>query len=230
MPYSPQTWIDGNSSYPLSAARMGIIETGIQTATATAELTGSIFANEAARDAAIPSPVEGARAYLTAPTIPAATGSLTSIPTGIDTRYNGSVWVCLTDVASTSVTSTTGTVTSSFTAPWTVGSGDTITNSVTAVTGTTAWVDVGYVNLGLAITDAFLLGVAVSGATTQAASLEYSVMGSAIGSDFGGASGGILFTGLTAGANTFTLQMAVLGGGGIPMTHRRRFISVRGIA
>lgn len=37
MPYSPQTWIDGNSSYPLSAARMGVIETGVQTAATIAD-------------------------------------------------------------------------------------------------------------------------------------------------------------------------------------------------
>ena len=33
MPYTPQTWSDNNASYPLSAARMGVIETGVQTAT-----------------------------------------------------------------------------------------------------------------------------------------------------------------------------------------------------
>ena len=33
MPYTPQTWVDNNGTYPLSAARMGVIETGIQTAT-----------------------------------------------------------------------------------------------------------------------------------------------------------------------------------------------------
>lgn len=37
MPYSPQTWVDGNASYPLSAARMSNIETGLQTAAGVAD-------------------------------------------------------------------------------------------------------------------------------------------------------------------------------------------------
>jgi hypothetical protein len=37
MPYSTQTWIDNDATKPLSAARMGVIETGIQTAQAAAE-------------------------------------------------------------------------------------------------------------------------------------------------------------------------------------------------
>lgn len=37
MPYSPQTWVDGNASYPLSAARMTTIETGVQSAASVAD-------------------------------------------------------------------------------------------------------------------------------------------------------------------------------------------------
>ena len=37
MAYSPQTWTDGNASYPVSAARMGNIETGIQNAALVAD-------------------------------------------------------------------------------------------------------------------------------------------------------------------------------------------------
>jgi polygalacturonase len=37
MPCTPQTWSDNNPSYPASAARMTVIEQGIQTAQATAE-------------------------------------------------------------------------------------------------------------------------------------------------------------------------------------------------
>lgn len=37
MPYTPQTWNDNDVTKPLSAARMGVIETGIQTAQAAAE-------------------------------------------------------------------------------------------------------------------------------------------------------------------------------------------------
>ena len=37
MAYSPQTWSDGNASYPVSAARMGNIETGLQAAALVAD-------------------------------------------------------------------------------------------------------------------------------------------------------------------------------------------------
>ena len=242
MPYSPQTWIDNNSSYPLSAVRMGVIETGIQTATTTADtasataasaLAGAVrvFTNEAARDAAIPSPVEGTRAYLTAPTIPAATGSLTIIPTGVHTVYNGSVWVCLTEVASTSVTNTNFNLTSTFSAGWTSGGGDTINNSVTLVTGTTAFVNLGLIVDNASSTTQVSLGVSVTGASSQSATNAYSVAGivlasTAVGT---GANGALIVTGLTAGTNTFNL-LATNNAPTQTMRALRRFISVRGIA
>jgi hypothetical protein len=37
MPYTPQTWVDNNASYPLSAARMNTIESGIQSAASVAD-------------------------------------------------------------------------------------------------------------------------------------------------------------------------------------------------
>jgi hypothetical protein len=37
MPYTPQTWSDNNATYPLSAARMTVMETGIQSATQLGE-------------------------------------------------------------------------------------------------------------------------------------------------------------------------------------------------
>ena len=37
MPYSAQTWVDGNTSYPLSAARMGVIEAGLVSAASNAD-------------------------------------------------------------------------------------------------------------------------------------------------------------------------------------------------
>lgn len=46
MPYTPQTWSDNNAAYPLSAARMTVIETGIQTATATAESAATFTLNQ----------------------------------------------------------------------------------------------------------------------------------------------------------------------------------------
>jgi hypothetical protein len=234
MPYTPQTWIDGNSSYPLSAARMGIIETGIQTAQATAEAAvggaARIFTNEAARDAAITAPVEGNRAYLTAPTVPAATGSVTSIPTGVETVYNGSVWVCMTEVASTSVTNTNFSLTSSFAAGWTSGSGDTTLNSVTLVTGTTALVNLGLIADNASGTTPILLGLSVTGASSISATYTYSVAGSVFATpNFGGCNGAVIVTGLTAGTNTFNL-LATNGSTTQTMRANRRFISVRGIA
>lgn len=50
MPYSPQTWIDGNTSFPLSAARLSNIETGIQQAASVAD-QGHRILTTAQRDA-----------------------------------------------------------------------------------------------------------------------------------------------------------------------------------
>lgn len=50
MPYSPQTWIDNNASYPVSAARMTVIENGIQSGVQTAE-RGHLIVTTAQRDA-----------------------------------------------------------------------------------------------------------------------------------------------------------------------------------
>ena len=272
MAYTAQTWVDGNATYPLSAARMTNIENGLVAAAGIADTGHRIlttaqrdalsavtvgtmiwnstvnamqvyigtgwstvggdltFANEAARDAAITAPVEGMKAYLTAPTIPAATGSVTSVPTGVETVYNGSVWVCLTEVASTSVTSTTASMTSAYATAWTSGTGDTITNSVTLVTGTTALVHLGLLGLNNSGGNCTLFpAVAVSGATTQAATEVYSVGGAVIlANTVGGSHGTVMLTGLTAGTNTFTLNGASIGNASWNL--RRRFISVRGIA
>ena len=38
MPYSKQTWVDNNLSYPVSAARMGAIENGIEAAAIVADI------------------------------------------------------------------------------------------------------------------------------------------------------------------------------------------------
>ena len=162
-----------------------------------------VFTNEAARDAAITSPTEGMHVYLTAPTVPAATGAITAVPTGIQTIYNGSVWVCVTEVGARSETSGTTTSTS-FVSTLT---GDATAISVTLVTGTTAQVSIhfqGYTNGAVST-----MAVAVSGASTIAASREKGVTHNDLsnatatlnshGSTF-------VFTGLTAGTNTFTAQ------------------------
>ena len=103
------------------------------------QINDFVFTTEAARDAAITSPTEGMRAYITAPTIPAATGGITNIPTGIQTIYNGSVWVCITPVGA-GETATGTTTSASYTATL---SGSPGTNpTVTLVTGTSAIVSV----------------------------------------------------------------------------------------
>ena len=60
--------------------------------------TARIFTNEAARNAAIPSPFEGQVAILTAPTVPAG-GPTSIIPPTVETYYNGTSWVCRTPVS-----------------------------------------------------------------------------------------------------------------------------------
>jgi hypothetical protein len=208
---------------------MNNIETGILAIEAgSGAITNGIYVNEAARDAAITSPTEGMRVYLTAPTVPAATGSVTVIPTGVQTIYNGSVWVCVTEVGSASVTATTGTNgNSSYSAYWTSGTGDTTTNSVTLVTGTTAIVTMTLgVSLGGANSGTYL-SATVSGATTLPSSDANSVWNMAT-SGFPVVNGTLIFTGLTVGTNTFTLTSK--GSSSLSATYTRRQIFVRGIA
>jgi hypothetical protein len=187
-----------------------------------------VFTNEAARDAAITSPTEGMRAYLTAPTVPAATGSVTLIPTGVETIYNGSVWVVTTEVGSTTSGSSVFSMGfSAFDTPWTSGTGDTTSNTVQTVTGTTALVSLGVVNSSAQSLTPFWLSVDVTGATSLSAAQSRSITGvtTTIG---GGANGSFILTGLTAGTNLFTL-VGVAGQSGF-MTAQHRFINVRGIA
>lgn len=184
-----------------------------------------VFTNEAARDAAITSPVEGMMAYLTAPTVPAATGATTAVPTGITTIYNGSAWVCTTPVSA--YTGTTGTTTSgTYTATLTSGG----TNpSVTLATGTTALMMVSVTGSVNPAPTTIIVGVAVSGATTLAVSGQSNAA-------YVGMSGGYIgtmtlakvITGLTAGTNTFTIQYQ--SGAGNTASFYDRNITVQGIA
>lgn len=267
MPYSPQTWIDNNSSYPLSAARMNNIETGIQSAASVADqghrilttaqrdalgavtvgtmiwntttqryetyvngawvgmATGLVFTNEAARDAAITSPQEGMAAYLTTPTIPAATGVVTAVPTGVQTIYNGTNWVCVTEIGASSTTSA-NTNSSSYV---TTLSGDGTAVSVTLVTGTTAKIEYGFWGSG---SGAGILSqdFTVSGATTRSANDTTRVIhqqtagsGAMAQSPFRS----FVITGLTAGTNTFTLSYKTDGS---TQTWNHRVLTVKGIA
>jgi len=152
------------------------------------------FTNEAARDAALTSPTEGMTAYLTAPTVPAATGTTTSLPTGIITIYNGTVWVCITPLG-TSSAGGSGAFTTSF-ADVTIGAA---VSSVTLVTGTTALVSfagriVGNGNFAaLSVKTASVAALDANSAYNQSATYI------TVGRSF-------VMSSLVAGTNTFTLQ------------------------
>ena len=186
-----------------------------------------VFTNEAARDAAIPSPTEGQACYLTAPTIPAATGSITAVPSGVQTVYNGSVWVCVTEVGARS--ETTGTTTStSFVSTLT---GDATAISVTLVTGTTALVNIGFTGYTSGAT--MYAAVAVSGASTIAASISKAAFKQDLSSPAANISSHqatFVFPGLTAGTNTFTLQYRSSAAVQIAFDTGARNLVVKGIA
>jgi hypothetical protein len=177
------------------------------------------FTDEAARDAALTAPTEGMFAYLTAPTVPAAVGASTFLPTGIQTIYNGSAWVCVTGVGSIQTSSQTTTSTTYVDLA--------SISSVTLSTGTRALVSFSsFVTAGA--TSAYsLVGVAVSGATTIAASDPQSCFIASPGGSYQGTpSRTMVISGLTAGTNTFTLKFRVTASTG---TFENRGIFVQGI-
>jgi hypothetical protein len=216
MPWTnPETFTAGQT---LTAASMNIVS-------GNARMGGPVYTNEAARDTAITSPEEGMIAYLTAPTVPAATGQTTAIPTGITTIYNGSVWVCTTEVGAG--TDGSGTTTStSFTATLSGSPGTNV--SATIVTGTTALVTIMSVLANNTTGQGAYMGVAVSGATTQAASVTNCLYNGGTGSQYFQSSAVLIVTGLTAGTNTFTAHYRVGGGGTAEFNYRR--ILAKGIA
>jgi hypothetical protein len=178
-----------------------------------------VFTNEAARDAAITSPVEGQSVYLTAPTIPAATGSTTQLPSGILTTYNGSVWVCVTPVGAREPTGG-NTTSTSFTTTLNTGTNPT----VTLVTGITALISIGALIYNSITSDSYL-SISVSGATTLAGQDSISAYHS---QTFGIVSARtFILAGLTAGTNTFSMTYRVTSGSG---TFGWRTIAVNGIA
>ena len=183
-----------------------------------------VFTNEAARDAAITSPTEGMHAYITASTVAAATGTTTAVPTGVQTIYNGTNWVCVTPVAARSETAATTTTT-----PYvTTLTGDATAISVTLVTGTTAKIElfatVGNSTLGAVNHLAF----SVSGATTVAANQNTGAYANEPVAAYAlGLGRTIVLTGLTAGTNTFTLSYGTSAG---TLTYVSRTLTVQGIA
>jgi hypothetical protein len=187
---------------------------------------GPIYTNEAARDAAITSPFEGQRAYLTASTVATAAGQTTVIPTGVQTIYNGSVWVCVTQVGAVTDTTCSTTTTASFADPSTPGN----TNpTVTLVTGTSAIVDINSTLYNSTASAYTYVSFAVSGATTLAGSEANSYYYSAVSGTSADQHTGrrLIITGLTAGTNTFTMKYKVNTGTG---QFNRRTLIVQGIA
>lgn len=226
MPYVAPSTVVAGQTYGASAHNVivnDVIDHESRIVTATNQSV-QVFTNEAARNAAIASPSEGMMCYLTAPTVPTATGGSTMLPTGILTVYNGGTWVCVTPVGA--YTSNGGSTTS--TSYTTTLSGSPGTNpSVTLTTGTTA-----LLMLSMSIvTSSGIAGaigsVAVSGATTLAASDNWMVVNGNTGSITSART--IILTGLTAGTNTFTIQYRNAGGGQTTSVAERTIV-VNGIA
>jgi hypothetical protein len=213
MPWTtPETFTAGQT---LTAASMNIVS-------GNARMGNPVYTNEAARDAAITSPEEGMVAYLTAPTVPAATGAETAVPTGITTIYNGSAWVCITPVGARTDDSA---VTTSASYGGLAGGG---TNpSVTLSTGTTALITLSSTVRTATGGSPGIVSVAVSGATTVAASDNYSLENGSTSNL--SLSRSFVLTGLTAGTNTFEIRYRAEPNG-TTTTHLRRNIVVVGIA
>lgn len=151
-----------------------------------------IFTTEAVRDAALTSLSEGMVAYLTSPTVPSAAGTVTNVPTGVLTIYNGSVWVCKTQIGANSA-GTSSTFGTSY-----VNIGAAVT-SVTLVTGTSA-----LVSYAARINGNGNFAVVSVKTDTVAASDNFGAFNQAsayitVGRTF-------VMSGLTAGTNTFTMQ------------------------
>jgi len=212
---NPITFVSGAI---LTAAQMNVIQDNL--------LAGQpIFTDEAARDAVITAPEEGMVAYLTAPTVPAATGAtFSTVPTGITTIYNGSNWVCVTPISAKSNTSGTTTATSYAT---TLTSDGTAV-SVTLTTGTTALVTMAAQGQGGVSVQNLFVSFSVSGATTIAAADAQMAVFTAAGNGFRGSiARDQVISGLTAGTNTFTLNYKVGSNTG---TYLSRDLTVVGIA
>lgn len=190
-----------------------------QSVVANSLMGNPVFTNEAARDAAIPSPTEGMVCYLTAPTIPTNTA-------GARTLYNGSVWVCLTPQNSTVLTKQSSYLGTTYVDLSTVGP------AVTLVTGTTAMVTIS-ATLYTQSADRCYAGVAVSGASTIAGTNNFSASlysrdAAASDNSIASVSYTGIITGLTAGTNTFTMKFA--GTSSNLMSASNRSLTVVGVA
>jgi hypothetical protein len=184
-----------------------------------------VYTNEAARNAGITAPFEGMVAYLTSPTVPAATGGTTYVPTGVTTVYNGSAWVCTTEVGA--FTSNGGTYANAAFGATLSGSPGT-NPSVTLSTGATALVTIS-ASLSASALMSIYMDVAVSGATTIPAGTVSSqglLWQTSMTNLANIQTATFIVSGLTAGANTFTLNYA----NNNTSTYASRRIIVKGIA
>jgi len=213
---APPTYVAGAI---LTAAQMNAISANLYAG-------GPIYDTLASLQTAIPSPFEGQRAYLTNPaaTTVTATGTTQVIPGGVTVVYNGAAWVCTTEVGAMS--STSGTTTSATYVTTLTGDGTAL--SVSAITGTTAYLSIS-ARLSVSTTSTPFVAVSVSGATTiSAASSAYDI---GIGQVTAGIATPIAFvypvSGLTAGLNTFTLNYLTNAG---TVTFAKRSLIVKGIA
>jgi hypothetical protein len=195
----PITFVSGNV---LTAAQMNVIQANLLAA-------GPTYATEGARTTAIPSPFEGQRAYITGSTITAATGTTTAVPTGIQSIYNGSNWATVTPVGAYSNTLAT---TASTTYVNTL-TGDATAISVTLQTGTTALLKLSAVATNATVGAAAWMSFAVSGATTVAAADAQGIGINVPAASYSCTlSRTFVYTGLTAGTNTFTLNYRTSSG------------------
>ena len=185
---APATWLAGST---LTAAQLN------EQVRDNSLAGGPIYATEALRDAAITSPFEGQRAYITASTETTAAGVVTAIPTGITTIYNGSGWVTVTPVGARSDSNTSASMTASFVNVTINGS----LITATLRTGTTALVSVAGAINGSASRDYAVIAVktATVAAETYYGAFQQMQAYITVGRTF-------VMTGLTAGLNTFTVQ------------------------
>ena len=204
----PNTYIAGAI---LTAAQLNAMQ-------ANALAGGPIYATEAARNTAIPSPFEGQRAYITAPTEPSGTGMTI---TGIQTIYNGAAW--------TTVSTICGLVTTSEACSSIVYADlATVGPTVAIRTGTAALVTISATINTVAANRGGTMSFVVSGASAIAATNDNGIFAYSSGTDvFVAVSRSYLLTGLTAGVNTFTSKYLEQGG---TVNFMRRSITVQGVA
>ena len=230
MAYVTPTTVSPNNGYT-AAAHNVIVNDVIDHETRINSYAG-VYTTEAARDAAITSPTEGMRAYLTAPTtaIVDATGLTAAIPSGVQTIYNGSVWVVTTPIGAQSRANAVGisNISTTSTSYVTTATGDATALTATLVTGTSACIDLS-LSFYYGTANSAFVSFSVSGATTIAASDVGSLMESpgGAGGGYGTAGGSQIITNLNAGVNVFTFNVRA-DGGTLYLSSRR--LVVRGIA